>query len=438
MWPILSKTWRISLIPIAALAMFLGAYFYFYTDTYDPPPAPDIPLQNIRAPLSTFNSYVEPPPIQSGLLVVDAAHRNDMTEGEISVLLSLVADRGYDVEFIGDIGSRRSTSLSQRLSELDEVLRRADSLAVILPRDSFISQEVDMIERYVDKGGKLLLIADPTRDHDINSLADRFGVAFQTDYLYNVAENDINFQDIFIRNFEADEITNGLGQIALYTAGSIRSSGAGLAFGDANTRSSLVERVEPFYPLVKEKEGRVLAIADLTFMIPPQNAILDNDRLLFNIAGYLTTSQREFELADFPHFFDGEADILLGGASLFDVGTQLKSNLLESQIASEIKGVEDLTEDTVFLGLYDDSAQVAQYLGIAGIQVDETLRTPFTPDIDTDGTALILLHRARDRRVLVILGSSRLSLLDMVRQLDTGGYRSGLVSDFLGIYRSFR
>ena len=163
MWPILSKTWRISLIPIAALAMFLGAYFYFYTDTYDPPPAPDIPLQNIRAPLSTFNSYVEPPPIQSGLLVVDAAHRNDMTEGEISVLLSLVADRGYDVEFIGDIGSRRSTSLSQRLSELDEVLRRADSLAVILPRDSFISQEVDMIERYVDKGGKLLLIADPTR-----------------------------------------------------------------------------------------------------------------------------------------------------------------------------------------------------------------------------------------------------------------------------------
>ena len=84
----------------------------------------------------------------------------------------------------------------------------------------------------------------------------------------------------------------------------------------------------------------------------------------------------------------------------------------------------------MFLGLYDDSAHVAQYLGIAGIQVDETLRTPFTPDIDTDGTALILLHRARDRRVLVILGSSRLSLLDMVRQLDTGGYRSGLVSDF--------
>ena len=438
MWPILSKTWRLLLVPIAALAMFLGAYSYFYTDTYDAPPAPDIPFQNIRAPESSFGSYVEPPLIQSGLLVVDAAHRNNMTAGEISVLLSLVADRGYDIEVVGDIGSSRSISLTQRLSELGEVLRKADSFVVILPRDSFINEEVDMVERYLDKGGKLLLIADPARSHDINSLAERFGIAFQADYLYNVAENDLTFQDIFIRDFKADEITNGLGQIALYTAGSIRSAGPGLALGDANTRSSLVERVEPFYPVVKGADGRVLAMADLTFMIPPQNAILDNDRLLSNIADYLTAGEREFELADFPHFFDGEADILLGGAELFDVGTQLKSDLLERRISSQIRGVEDLTRDTLFLGLYEHSEQVARYLEVAGIQVDGTLRTSFTPDITTSGTAIILLHRGRERNVLVILGSSELSLIDMVQRLDSGDYGSGLVSELLGVYTTFR
>ncbi|MCH8185977.1 MAG: hypothetical protein IH862_07750 [Chloroflexi bacterium] len=419
-----------------ALAFFSGAYFFFYRGGYQAPPTVKIPFEEITAPSSSLGAFAEVPPIRSGVLLLDLVHSNNFEEAELGSLMSRLEDRGYTIDLLGERDHKDfpPPDVTQRLALLDEKLRGADSFAVILPDDSYATQEVDIVERFVKKGGRLLLIADPTRDHDINSLANRFGIAFQSDYLYNTVEYDLNFQDIFIRDFRPDEITRDLSQIALYTAGSIKSFGGGLAYTDANTRSSMVERAESFFPLVKGRDGNVVAISDLTFMIPPQNSILDNDKLVSNLADFLTGGDRRFELADFPHFFDADIDILLGRASLLGVATELKSLLSTFQLRSDIRGVEDLRSEAIYLGLFEDSPNVVQYLDVAGIQVDGTLRTPFTPDIATDGTAIILLHRTRERHVLVILGHSEAILLDTIDRLGSGTFRSGLVDDMLGVY----
>ena len=441
MMAVLRSSWRPLLVLFAAGATFLGAYYFFHRGYYDPPDRVEIPFEDFALPSSDFKTFVDSGArVTGGLLVVDGAHRNDFAKGEISVLLARVADRGYEIEFMGTTnfqGRFSSLSSSQRTTLLEDGLRRADALLVILPEDAYLEKEVDLVEGFVDKGGKLLLIADPTRDHDINPLAGRFGLAFQPDLLFNTVEHDINHQNIFVQDFIPDQTTDGLTKVALYTAGSIESQGGGLVYTDSNTRSTIVERIEPFYPIVKVNDGRVLAISDLTFMIPPQNSILDNDRLLSNIADYLTDGQREFELADFPSFFKDDVDILLGRPSLVGAGTQVKETLSTFHITSEIRGVEDLTRDTVFLGLYEDSLDVVQYLQLAGIQLDSTLRTPFMADIETTDTAIILLHKAQDRFVLVVLSQTEPALNDMVFRLETGVFRSGLVSQFLGIYRTF-
>ena len=364
------------------------------------------------------------------MLLVDGSHRNDFTREEITILVSRVADRGYSIEFVG-----APTALgSLRGREMEERLRQADSFAVINPKGSFINAEVDIVERFVGKGGKLLLLADPTREHEINSLAKRFGIAFQPDYLYNVVEHDLSFRDIFVGDFRPDVITRGLRRVALYTAGSISSSGTPLAFTDDNTRSSMTDRAGSYHPLVKGVQDNVLGVSDLTFMIPPQNSIMDNDRLISNIADFLTTSDRTFGLADFPHFFKSDVDVLLGQASLIDEATRLKNLLLTFQSSAEITGVEDLTKDTIYLGLYDDSQDVVQYLSRAGIQVDGTLRTPFTTNIVTERTGIMLLHRTERRHVLVILGDSQRSLTDLIGRLGRGTFRRGLVDDLMGVY----
>ena len=61
----------------------------------------------------------------------------------------------------------------------------ADSFVVMLPEAAYPAREAAIVERFVEKGGKLLLIADPDRPHRANSLAESFGLKFQPDYLYN-------------------------------------------------------------------------------------------------------------------------------------------------------------------------------------------------------------------------------------------------------------
>ena len=325
---------------------------------------------------------------------------------------------------------------SERFGLFEEGLRRASSLVVISPDDPFSMEEINLVERFVNKGGRLLLISDPTRGDQINSLAERFGVTFLPDYLYNTVEYDLNFQNIFINDFRPDELTKSLRRVVLYTAGSVESSDPGLAYTDANTQSSVVKRIQPFYPIVKVHEDRVVAIGDLTFMVPPQDSILDNEKLISNIADFLTGSQRTFDLADFPFFFRGDVDILLGDSSLFELGGAAKAVLAASQIESSIVGGEDITRDTLYLGLYEDTSGVAQYLELAGIRLDRTLRTPFTPDIDLENTAFMLLHQGLDRSVLAILGNSQADLDDVMDRLSAGSFQNGLVDDSIGVYRT--
>ena len=439
----------LALLPIFAAAAFGGAFFFFYQGSYDPPPRVDIPFEQITSPRVPTGAFVDSPAAQvrRGLLLVDALHGNAFGENEIITLSSRVANRGYDVELIGGAPGFFAASdynsapdfldASSGLHRLEEKLRRADSFLVILPQAAYSEAEAALVERFVRKGGKLLLVSDPTRPQQINTLAARFGLDFQPDYLYNVVDYDLNFRNIFVRDFQPHELTTGLDAITLYTAGSIRSSGPGLAFTDANTRSSVVETAEDLYPIAWGDSRNVLAIADFTFMVPPQNSLLDNDRLVSNIADYLTSSEREYELADFPHFYEvgseNSIDILLGQPSLWNIGIEMKNGLSVYQVSSQIRGVEDLSRDTVFLGLYEDALQMSRYLQAAGVRIDDTLGTPFAMDLDPEGTAVTVLDQNQDRHVLVVLADTPETLAGAVTRLLVGEFRGDLVTDFVGV-----
>ena len=290
-----------------------------------------------------------------------------------------------------------------------------------------------MVRRFVDNGGRLLLIGDPTRSQQINSLSEEFGLSFQPGFLYNQVEYDLNHRNIFVRNFFPDPVTEGLSAVAFYTAGAIRSGGPALAYTDGNTFSNIAEGVEPFYPMVKANQDNVLAVGDLTFMMPPQNSILDNNRLVANIAEFLASSERGFELADFPYFFDGAVDIVLGRPSLLELGAGLRRALSSFQIDAQVKNREEPGKDLIFLGLYDDAVQAERYLSLAGIQVGETLRTPFTPDLDPQGGALISLQAQDGRHILIVLADTLDTLAEATARLESGEFRDVIVSELLGI-----
>ncbi len=142
----------------------------------------------------------------------------------------------------------------------------------------------ETLDEFVNNGGKLLLIADPTRSSQINSISLDFGLIFEPDYLYNMKENEINYRNIFVAEFKESEITKSIEKIALYTAGSISSADDGIAFVDQNTFSSLIETRKGLSPIALAQEAKVLAIYGLTFITEPHNGIIDNNQLISNIA----------------------------------------------------------------------------------------------------------------------------------------------------------
>ena len=437
----LAKLAIFALLPLCGVVAFLVAYFVFYEGgSYDPPPSVSIPFEQIDTTSVRPRTSDSPPParLRRGLLVIDAQHANTFTEKELVSFTSRVAARGFDVEFLGNFAIRLDpTQGQQRFLQLADKLRRADSFVVILPRANYSDGEAALVEEFVQKGGNLLLISDPGRTQVINSLAKRFGVDFQSDYLYNSSENDGNFKRIFIRDFQPDQLTAGLETITLDYASSVRSSGSPLALTTPGTRSSVLDRVDDLSPLVWGDSRNVLAIGDFTFLVPTNDSLLDNGRLASNIADYLTDTQRDYFLSDFPYFYGpGEeegVDILMGNSGLLNVGLQAKTGLASYGVSSQISSAEDVSRDTVFLGLYEDAPLVGQYLQAAGIRVDDSLGTAFAPELELKNTAVTLLDQAQERDMLIILADTEEILADATARLISGGFRADLVSDYVAI-----
>ena len=436
----ISRLAALALFPILGAVAFVIAYFVFYSGGVEPEPAPDLQLEQISESALPPRVSADLPTgqLRQGLMVVDAQHGNSFSERELVNFVSRVADRGFEVEILGDFRRVSAPELANlRLQTLSEKLRQADSYVVILPRLGFNAVEAALVERFVNRGGKLLLVSDPSRAHNINALAKTFGVDFQPDYLYNTVDNDANYKRIFVRDFQPDRLTAGVESITLELVGSVQSPGGGLAFTGPGTKSSLRDAAETLTPMVWGNNRNVLALADFTFMVGGNDSLLDNGRLLSNIADFLTDSERQFMLSDFPYFYgdsrDDGIDILLGQAALLNTGLLLKSGLEGRQVASEISALDDPSRDSVFVGLFADAAKVNQYLQVAGVRVDDTLGTPFAPDMELAGTALMVLDQGQDRDMLVILADTPATLNNAVERLLSGQFRVDLVTDSVAV-----
>ena len=424
------------LLVVCVGVAFAAAYLVFYRGNYDSPPRVEVDYGSHGVASANDGTQWTPSVGERsrGLVLLDTLHSNGFSSREILTLRTRVVAQGYDLELLGNFA--RSTA-EERRDQYAERLRQADSLVVITPLIAYSAGEVDVIEDFVRKGGKLVMVSDPGRRDQMNTLAQRFGVQFRPDYLFNQTENDQNYQNIFVRDFRPDELTAGLETIVLYTSGSITTSGQGLAVADAQTKSAVAENNGDLYVMARAAQRNVVAISDFTFMIPPYDSAVDNDRLLSNIIDFATTSHRTYDLADFPYFYqtgtDSGVQIILGRPELLGNATDLKAGLEGYGISASIGGAEDVSRDTVFLGLHDDGLQVRQYLQSAGVRVDDTLGIPNGLELDRDGTAITVLDREGGRHVLIILADTPADLTRAVTALAKGTFRSDLISDVTGV-----
>lgn len=262
---------KIELALLVIAIIFLAQLLFFYRGIYLPPPVktPDFLGINVNSssPLEINDIFTK----GEGTVLIDMSHGNNFNTGDINLLLSRIIARGYRIEYFRD-GSNLQKNLSG-----------SASFVVISPASSFSSADAKTVKEFIDGGGRLLMLSEPVKGSEINSLASQFGILFWNDYLYNLKENDGNFRYIYLSEFAKNNVTRGLHRVVFYTASSV--FGDGIIFTDNGTYSS--SRGEKGrYPVAVMAEDRVLAIGDVTFMFEPYNT-MDNNRLIYNIADFL-------------------------------------------------------------------------------------------------------------------------------------------------------
>lgn len=262
---------------LAVILLFTGFRFAsYYSGFYTPVSKEAYQLENITLPALEQTSYEDVyNETRGGVALFDLAHGNSYDPNELNVLLTRVVARNYTIKYLRD------------KAEMNKTLRRASTFIIIAPKEQYTEEEITLVEDFLRENGTLLLLDDPSRESRINLLSLRFGIAFNRDYLYNTAFNDGNYRYVFFTDFKESNITKGLSRVVLYVVESI--SGDGLLLSDNNTFSSL--RVEDTFSPVVAKDS-VLAIGDITFLVPPYNAAYDNNKFISNIADFITSSTR--------------------------------------------------------------------------------------------------------------------------------------------------
>lgn len=340
---------------VALAAGFAARSLWFYpaVGKYDTPDVPESTPRPVER-LSGEYDVVADLDAAGQTVVIDYGHGNGFSPDELTLFTGRMTSSGAQVEYVEDE------------FDLTIQLHTADSLIVIAPAYSFSPEEVQAIHEFVNKGGRLVLIGDPTRQFDVdglNSLAGEFGVIYQDDYIYSLTNNDGNFRNVILTDFTEElPITEGLDEIIFQTAYSLRTAEEyGVIFGDEEVYSSDNELPGGVIAAALTGGGQVLALPDMTFLTSPYNTFGDNDVLTDNIVSFALGGQRSFGLRDFPYFFESETAIVYEDAvtlnNTFADMVQLRGRLTDDSIPASLAEEYDEENAFIYLALYDQASE---------------------------------------------------------------------------------
>ena len=361
-------------------------YFNYYAlgaAERTPPPDYDPAELVDSVDIPESNPFVDEPEVSEGVVLLDVAHNNLFDLDDIASLTSRLSARGITLQsFTG--------------GDLARTLRAVNSFVVIAPTAEFTQAEVQAVSQFVNRGGRLLLVGDPTRfnvvfdetdpfvlniiiesdEIPLNSLANQFDVNFIGDYLYNTEENEGNFRNILLTEagFGESGLTEGLETVVFYGAHSLQvgPTGEALLAGDDRTWSSATDRPGGLTLGATSHDEQVLALSDLHFMTDPYHTVYDNGRFIAHIADFLAEPSREYVLADFPYLFSDEVDLVFTdepdlGAGAFDTIIPLQDGFRAIGKDLTLTGTAVAGHETLQLGLYNQSESVADILEENGV-----------------------------------------------------------------------
>ncbi|MFD1589017.1 GldG family protein [Halorientalis brevis] len=241
---------------------------------------------------------------ESKVVVIDRSHANGFTRAQIQPFVRSLVEAGHEVRFHGSGKQQQFQSKG-----INRSLRGADALVVIAPQKPFASGEVKGVTDFANRGGRVLMLAEPSRTEvsgglmsgisvtqvstELTSIASQFDVAVGTGYLYNMHENANNFQHVYATPPNESQSIEGVERAVFQRATPVAANGSSaevLLTATNRTRLSTTRANEQYG--VAARSGNATVIGDATFLSPSNYATADNEVLIGHAIEFLVTGSK--------------------------------------------------------------------------------------------------------------------------------------------------
>jgi hypothetical protein len=220
----------------------------------------------------------------------------ETADRDIRPLVNTLIDNGHEIRVhIPDEQQTRRASTGDGPSELGKSLAGADAFVTF--ETEYSDSELADIETFSEEDGRVVYASDPGDEFDqpgAVGLESRLNVARDPGYVYNLVENDNNYQRLITQPADETELTAGVERAVFPTASPVSTpnggaemvptSGARLSTSRAQTDAAIVAR-----------NGNVVIVGDTDFFTPENAQRADNDVFIGNLADFLVRNDRDSE-----------------------------------------------------------------------------------------------------------------------------------------------
>jgi hypothetical protein len=438
------------LAPLALRTIWFYQGFFW---RWSPVASPDYASFSVpQPPLSTPIAQPEGAhPAATKIILVDQSHSNFFSMSELDALAAILNNRGAKLEGVGSsdyygYGNGGGKSLNDQL-------KYSSAFISICPLSSYSTYEVQWLQDFVKRGGRLLILTDPTRSSisydyysgyslvttDVtaaNSLLSSFDITFNDDYLYNMSDYEGNFRNVYFRSFGANPLTANVSEVVLYAAHSLYTkTGTLLISSTGETKSSLTDANGTYSAAALDASGQILAIGDMTFLTNPYNHVADNGLFIQHVVDFLLGSERVHNLSDFPYLFQRPVVINLMKDLDLDAGllgsiNGLLQDLRGAGITIDIAQAPVDGKDLILLATFD-SPGISTYAQISGVTLPSMslsregdgpyIEIPGLGKVSAYGVSLILFQPTESRSTLILITEDIYSLESLLGTIGSGG-----------------
>ena len=223
----------------------------------------------------------------------------EVADRDIRPLANALIENGHDVgvyvpdpeqqrRSVARAGEQGPTQLGERLAEAD---------AFVTFRTDYDKRELEEIESFVESGGHVIVATEPDATLDQPGAAGldaTLDVTTKPGYVYNMAENDLNYQRVYASPADdADSaLTEGLDRVVLPSATPVGTTAAGSDVLAPIDGSELSTTRAPTEAPLLVRNDEVVMVGDSDFLSPENTARADTDVLVGNLADFLVSNDR--------------------------------------------------------------------------------------------------------------------------------------------------